>query len=175
MSHPWRTIYSDAGITAAHRFLALSLLILSVWCLFSIWQGGIGTERIIVGCTCIALVVFGFLRYSNERIETHPWGIVFASLWKTRMVKWEEISEVFIVAETNPGDKEPLTLFVVDRSEIDLDDDLLAALSRVDVEVPILGVYTDNGATTLFSPASGPKAARLLLGGFLESLAVRSS
>ena len=174
MSHPWRTIYSDAGISAAHRFLALSLIILAVWSLFSLWQGGVSVGRIIVACICIALVAFGFLRYSNERLETHPWGIVFASLWKTRRVNWEDISEVFVVAETNPGDKEPLTLFIIDRSGAGIDDDLLVCLSQANTEVPVIGVYTDNGGTTLFSPASGPKAARLLLGGFLESLAIRS-
>lgn len=171
MSHPWRTLTSEQGVRASHRFLLLSAGIIGAWLGISYLAEGLDSRIVFPMLICLSVVIFGTVRYGNERVETHPWGVVISSLWTTRRIPWADVSGVFLAAETHPGEEESCTLFVVEEMvDVESFDDFNSYLFTDSTNVPLVGLYTLRGKSPVFSPVSTPESARLLLAGFLAHL-----
>jgi len=171
MSHPWRTLTSEQGVRASHRFLFLSVGIMAIWFSITHFSGGIDSRILLPAALCLSIVIFGAVRYGNERVEIHPWGVVVSSLWTTRRIPWGNISGVFVAAETHPGEEESCTLFVIEDSfDIDSCDDLRPYLFTGNINVPLVGLYTLRGKSPVFFPVATSESASLLVAGFLRHL-----
>lgn len=108
----WRTYYGARGIRAAW------LIILFCTPMFTLWVLGVATQRSLSSFSFtlyltifVAAGVFVW-RHANERVETHPSGIVIVNTWRTHRLRWEDIAGLvtkhrYVVVEDRKGNLYP--------------------------------------------------------------------
>ncbi len=92
MSESWRTYYGARGIRASWLILFFCFPLATMW-LIGISTGHKTTAfSLLLNVAIFAAVALFVWRHANERVETHPDGVIVVNTWKTLHIRWEDIT-----------------------------------------------------------------------------------
>jgi hypothetical protein len=162
---PWRTLRSPEGIGAGLRFLLISICILAAYVVWTMVTFGSVVDSAAGILLAAGIVIFGVVRYSGERLEVHPWGLIVARLWSTRRIPWQDVAEVFImVRQAGSPHADPEVIFIDGQSSNEVTE-VLGILSNPSLTVSLVGFFGWDEHNPTASPVSSKEAARILVTG----------